>query len=788
MRTQGNHIFRQPTLLRLLSLSILLAYSIIVTAAALAAARSGMDVALDGHGIQGWFRASQRVLLPGQCATLSWQAENAASLQLDGQTVEAQGSLEVCTTQPFFRELQAVAPDGNVVKATVYVGMFPYGRTVTASLLGAHLGFVALTVFVGIMGDLPGISPTLRRNRAAFRRYADFTLAKLRPYWQPLENLGEIRYILFASLTCAVGLIGLRAAPWAHNAVVTLAAVGLGAAGCAVWIRAAQTDRPAAGQISPTDRGMLLLIGSAIVVITVLAYLLPMRAHVWMGGDEAYVLNKATLGWSVILQYDLILARPLTPLGALIGSMFSLPTGIDGFLLWATIARAASALLFVGIVRLLLPKSWIIPFAAGLLFIVNPSEPTRFAAIHMQGYHMLLLLMLLAIFLFLLAYRRASRPLLIASMVALGAACLIVEVAFIMALVMPLTLYLWGGDRRRSIIWSFTWFVTLVLFAFRLFVRTGEVDYQLVVLQEVPLEEMIRNISVQLTPLFGFFRLADATPWQWLIAIALGILSTLTLLFAARRSEPISRRTLVTMLVVSLLYICLTVGVFIRLTGVLAQIRTQFAPSPGQALFWVLLLALLATRFTSRRANAVVALMVGVMITLSTANGFSDETRTTFATPNTRYEAVVRTIHDVRAVSPQYNSESVIVFYLEAGAETPLGWGYMLIELSQYLFGTRGVVVNYEGLDNLIFRLNDERSRYFGLPVLTADRLVAFCLASDGSATLLETLPDTGDFTPRELRQYDPESHFRAETTPHPLLRFFLPEPEGRPRVCSIDA
>lgn len=769
---------RQPSLLRLLSLAVLLVYSALVIAAALDAARAGMHVPLDDYGIQGWFRGSQRVLLPGQCATLSWQVENATSLQLSGQPVEARGSLEVCPQRPFFRELRAFDPEENIVKATVFIGLFPYGETLVANVVGALLVFVGLTVFVGTLGDLPWISRPLWRLRAALLECARLAIAETKLILHHIVTLREIRYVLFAAFTCAVGLLGLRTAPWAHNTVVAAAAAGLGLAGCIIWVRAAHTRHKVIGQTPSIDRWMLLYIGSVVIITAVFAFCLPMRAHFWMGGDEARVLRDYSLGWAAIPLYDLLYARPLTPLGILIGGFFLAPTGVDGFLIWAAIAREASALLLVGIVRLLLPRSWMIPFAAGLLFIVNPSEPTRFAAIHMQGYHLLLLLILLATFLFLLSYRRASRSLLVASMVALGAACLIVEVAFLMALIMPLILLMWRGDRARTAVWIFTWFITLSLCAVRLLLRSGEVDYQSIVLQGIAPSQIASNILIQITPLFSFFRLADAALWQWLIAIALGILSTVALLLVARRSQPVGKGTLVLMLIICLGYICLTVSMFLPLTGILAQIRTQFAPSPGQALFWALVLTLFAVRFTPRQANLVVALAVGVMVTLSTVNGFSDETRTAFAAPNTRYEALVRTIRDVRAVSPQYDSGAYIVFYLEPDTSSPLGWSYMLIDLSRSLFGATSVLTGHQGYAGIVIPLNDERSADFGLPIITADRMVAFRLASDGHATLLETLPDTGDFAPEELRQYNPEAHFRAETTPPPLLRFFLPEPQ----------
>lgn len=129
--------------------------------------------------------------------------------------------------------------------------------------------------------------------------------------------------------------------------------------------------------------------------------------------------------------------------------------------------------------------------------------------------------------------------------------------------------------------------------------------------------------------------------------------------------------------------------------------------------------------------------------------------------PDTRYEAVVRAIHDVREVSPQYNPEAAIVFYLEPGAQAPLGWQYSVFDLANLVFGTDGGFTEYGGRNEMM--IDD----------LMVDRMVAFRLGVDGSATLLRELPETSGFSTEERRQYNPGVHFHPETTPPELLRFF---------------
>ena len=71
------------------------------------------------------FRADDTVIEPGQCTTLRWDADNAASVYLDNETVAEHDQREVCPAQTTVYRLVVVQADGRQVPYTLTVEVAP---------------------------------------------------------------------------------------------------------------------------------------------------------------------------------------------------------------------------------------------------------------------------------------------------------------------------------------------------------------------------------------------------------------------------------------------------------------------------------------------------------------------------------------------------------------------------------------------------------------------------------------------------------------------------------------
>ncbi len=269
------------------------------------------------------------------------------------------------------------------------------------------------------------------------------------------------------------------------------------------WVQPLRGVRQRQPKPAPQLLGKSLFVSGLLFGCTVGVFYVPMLRQFWLGGDEIVSLIDSTRLWEAVTVYDAFTGRPLVALGSiLVGSL--VPTHVEGFLWLALCSRFLSSALIYAIVRLLLPKMEYVALSAGLLFASSPIEPSRLLALFMQGYNVLVFLLLLALFLFIAGFKKKNTLLLGISCVLLSMGCLMSEVSFPFALLFP-ALILLNNDRRRLSSWLLAWAAVIGLMVVRYgqFVAVRGAVYQIQALN-------LGSNSFFETALIGFLRLLGA--------------------------------------------------------------------------------------------------------------------------------------------------------------------------------------------------------------------------------------------------------------------------------------
>lgn len=739
---------------------------VLLTPLALFAQWANGDAVIDikSDGIAVFYAASKRLVLPGGCATLRWNVTGASDLTFEDWPVAPQGQREVCPDASAGYTLAYRTESGAPVRHSLFVRVL--FTTANTQLAGAgYLLSAALAVLViGLLGDLPVITPALRpirqRLNAALVHQALWITTQLRR----VVVQRDIIYLTALALLAALPLVLLRYTPWIAPSRVALPVIAVWLAVLARWVYpdfTARRARPAGRDAARPVRW--ITVSALLLACAVIGFYRPMQGQFWLGGDEIRVLEDAARGWPSIPLFDKLQGRPLTPLAAIVAGRLT-PESVDGFLWVALALRFLSSALVYGIVRLLLPRQGLLALAAGALYIVNPSEPARFLAVHMQGYNALTFALLLALYLYLRAARADSRLLLALSCGTLGGGLLIVEPGLFPALIWPVLAWL-VVRRRRRLIWAYAWALTMALFLgrFALYQVTTEDTYQQNLLltsfaPKVWLEQLLR----QITAIGRYFAVYDPSPADWLIGLALGAIVAIALLAGApRRAAPpaLTGRQSATGLGLAFGATVLGFLPFVTLSGILGDIRTQFLSAPAQAILLALAIGWLARFFAPRRRAGWIAAITGLLIALPTVSAPSAQPHRP-ANPAAKYELTACIAQQLLAQAPAVQPDTVMLFVLDDNRPTPLGWNYYVLNLTVYLYGVSGYPIEYTDSLNIRYTL-DPQEQENGAVLLDypLDQLVVFEIAPDNTARLLETLP--ASILPREPQdsaRYDPHA------------------------------
>ncbi len=702
---------------------------------------SVIDRQIDGMHVT--LSTSARLILPGRCATVRWNVRGAEQITLNEVPVAPQGEWRVCPQESTGYSLTLLHQDGHQARQSVFVRVL--FTTANTRLLGAVVAlYLVVTVLaVSFFGDLPILSPRLQRPRRAAIRAGTVFARWVLQHLQRSDIRHDVEHITALAVLAGLPLLVPRSMGWEHSGLIAAIFVSGGVAVMLHWVRSAPPDVVTPIRARP---GRLIAAGTLLALTAALGFYIPMRDQFWIGGDEIRVLQNATEGWSSVPVFDQTQGRPLTPLVAILVGYLT-PDNIFGFLWMAAALRFLSGALVFGIVRLLLPHHLLLALAAGLLFVINPSEPTRFIAVHMQGYNGVVFLSLLGLYLYIRSAKTGHRLLLASACVMLLASVLVGEVALPVTLLWPGLL--WLGARRHRLTWLYAWGATFALATARVlqFQLSAEETYQrnLVATAFAP-DAWIVQFFRQLGAITRYLTVYPASAQDWAFGLALGIIVAAGLVgFAwtsqARQVPTLSHRQIVAGLALALAGIVLGFLPLLTVTGILGSLRTQFLSAPAQAVFLALVLAWVGQHVTRRARTVWIAGTTGLLVTLATVSGFYTQAHRP-VNPHARYEHAACIAHQMLEQVPAVQPDTVVLFVLDNGVDSPLGWNYFAFELARHLYGVEGYMLNYTDSLGVRYTLNraevGEGAFFVPYPL---DRYVAFRVQGDGTARLLDELP-----------------------------------------------
>jgi hypothetical protein len=599
--------------------------------------------------------------------------------------------------------------------------------------------------------------------------------------------LGRMDRQLLVDVGCLSGLIGLPAVPliaWRRSPLHFSAWPVAAVVGCwlvvfAAWLAASPRvpaftspgrpgGPPARWFVRPAIAVLLLL-------LTVLAFCLPLRLQFWGGADEAFNFRAETARvWSD--EWDRQLGRPLVGVSTSVATHLT-PDRIEGFLLIGAFLCFANACLLFLLISRLAPGATSVAVTAAVLLTVHRADALRFFVMWASNqYGTVVFFLLLASWLFLLSYARQSRALLVLACVALGCSLLSNEAAYPTAALLPVLGLAVRRDGRRYSVWAFAWYGTVAMLATRFafhHLAKGFDSYQadhLKTLLRQP-ESLLTILWREVWPISIYFR--PSGPWRGYAGYACAGFGLAAAAVLVARRWPITER--VSLGAVALAAVAILCGAlpFLPLQG--TMLRTQFLVAPAEAALLALLIHFAARLLPARVRVPAVAVAVGLVAANATVAAVQAQKGDRSPV---RFERTVHLFRQVHGVSPSFVPGTLLVFVLEDPDSTPVGYNYMLTSLANSILGVDAEQANYKDPYDLrvafeadhvtavIVRSLDDAATVtsaVGRPVrdFGYDQVVAFRVKGDGSATLLLRLPPELLPSSNAGAAYDPLSRMR---------------------------
>jgi hypothetical protein len=710
---------------------------------------------------------------------VQWSHGSAKEVYINDQPVAPVSKELVCATSTTWRTLRVVAPNGTSEKFTVYIGVF-LSTTTTKVLFVIDVLLLAFGALIAaIFWPVPLVNnrvcPLLKRLSPGFQIDWKLTL-------RSIVHSRDTRYITLLALVFTVPLILLRKAEWAQNATFTLAIAALCFGVLAMWLRPHYRSKGLGneGGNNTSKKGLYrfsssLGISLFLLICTVVTFYIPMRDQFWAGGDEPFVLQQGQEPiWST--KFDQRFGRPFVPLGAIVATHLS-PNRVDGFLWLAFILRYLTGITLYSLLRLLFPEWRAFALTAAVLFVANPSEPTRFLAIYMQAYNMGVFFLVLSLGLCIHSYWRENRITLVGSCLSLGISLLIVEVGFLVSLLWPLILLLIRRKNVSVLPWLYAWFITLIILAGR-FIQTQVLSggsYQGSVLgTSINLERMFQNTLSQMAATLRYLQIPSASSGEWLYGIAVFFIVCAGMVVALRSRRlsalPLSRYTIGA--IGAILAIALALLPYLPISGILGTFRTQFFAAPAQAGLWAIGIACIGSVLPVRGRISWMALSTALLVMIATV-GALQLPHNRPINPNVSFQKTARIVQQVHKIVPTASPKTVFVFIPAGETNSPIGWNYHVLDLFYFMMGVEAYQANY--IDTLgvgAFFGAEGIGGEPGYPFYPYNQLIVFQVNSDGEVKLLESLP--GDVLPEgstNAHLYNPVARIQAgKNNPLPFL------------------
>lgn len=743
-----------------------------------------LDVATDAGNVE--LSTSRRMVLRGACASVRWATNANLELTLNSERIPSTGEQMVCPTTSTGYRFRISDQTGASTVQTLYVRVFLMTLNTQIFFLLSIVCITGLAVLLAIFGDLPWLSET--RPILTLSKRLSQLRSKTTLYILIIECQIDLFFVLLLSLLAALPLILIRYTHLAGEMALAGGAVFVWILAFVAWqvefrSRLQLRTQPARhSRVSKTGRprsGHLHWIVLVLLVTTVIGFYVPMRTQFWLGGDEIHVLNYGTEGWSAIARYDSEYGRPLTPLGSIIAISIT-PDSIHGYLWIAFLLRFFTAVAVYGVMTLIIPNP-ALGLSAALLFIVNPSESTRYLAVYMHAYNLAVFLMIASMYIFLRSSKSFNRALLILSCLGLGMSLLIVEVGYATSLIWPVLLWFVEKRSSRRLVWTFTWFITVLLLVIRFlqYNATTAASYQSSLLGDrIDLAGMVENFWHQLGLSVAFLQIPSAPIAHWAIGLALSLIVFVALLRPIFiPSKPQQKRQYVISTSLLVLAIVLSFLPYLPINGILATMRTQFLSAPFQAMAWATLVGFVALQIPRWQSRLWRALLVGTLVMIATVNGLNYQANRSI-NPLVTFDTTSKIVQQTVQLVPNVKPETALIFFLNApeATESLLGWNYYVLDLSNFILGVDGFQVNYTDSLGINHPLEETGTTgRYNYAKHSFDQLILLQLDQAGNVTLLRDLPDfiNESLPDSYVSGYDPLARIDRTTENSRELRFF---------------
>jgi hypothetical protein len=393
--------------------------------------------------------------------------------------------------------------------------------------------------------------------------------------------------------------------------------------------------------------------------------------------------------------------RPLAELGVHLAYSLA-PNSLDGILWVALGLRLGTGLLAGAILGELLrpsPTRRAVSCMTTLLFIVNPSELSRFLAVGMVVYHMAVFEFVLSLWLYVKSYVLQRRLLLSLACLLLGLSGLSYESVLPFALLAPGLLWLMGREHTRPL-WAAAWLGTGVILAARLtvFYMANPVGYQHYLVKTVTLGQVPLNLAMLMQPALKFLHpdLKALVSFWPLGLLTLGLAAALLWRVQPDSDSPGDARRLglgLAFAVVGLLagvgpYAMMPIGILRQILGEFGWLRTQYYAAVAQAAMYALAIALVGVALPRKVRALWIVGSSGVLLATAVTTAFRMQTERPLrnypggAFLGGRMEEVARVFREVDHLAPDLDRQTAVFFVLGQGVKTPFGFDYDLLALS----------------------------------------------------------------------------------------------------------
>jgi hypothetical protein len=566
----------------------------------------------------------------------------------------------------------------------------------------------------------------------------------------------------------ALPLIGWNGSPLFFAVWPVVAVCGCWLVLLAVWLKttpAAPAFSVPGGDSEQASSRTRMLVRPAIAVLllmlTLVAFYLPLRINFWGGVDEFTCFQPRDSNvWSD--TWDRGLGRPLVGMPAWIAKHL-MPGRIEGFLWLAVFLCFGNAWLLFLLLGRLMPRATAIPTLAAILLIVHRADPLRFFIMWASNhYETVIFLLLLASWLFVLSYERQNRILLVLACVALSGALLSNESAYPSAALIPVLGLAVRREWKRYSVWAFAWYGTITLLATRLalfLLISRDASYQSGFLKELIRHPraLLLSLSDKLLPaLIYFHRSASWRGYGSFVCAAFALAAVSVL--AARRSLAGER---ITLRVIALTAVAILCGV-LPFLPVNTALRTHFLVAPAEATMLALVIVLVARAFPARLGGIAAAVAAGLLAANATVAAIQTQQR---HPSSVRFEHTVQLFRQIHGISPSFVPNTLLVFVLEDPDRSPLGFNYGIDPLARMILGVDANQANYHDPFHSVPRFTENRvvatdGRYE--QVFRYEQVVAFRVKQDGSAVLLRQLPPELLPEPKVGSAYNPLARMRG--------------------------